>query len=449
MRGLVDVWQGVCDYCKLLMSDVAFNLWIDVLSIEEMKEQNVYLSVDTTFQKTTILNQYKNLIEDGFSSVLGFDVEVSIWAREDAVATEAKQSRHREKSDTVGCEDYDYTFETFIVGGSNKFAHAASLAVSENPSVIYNPLFIYGNSGLGKTHLLRAIQKKVNEKYPDKVVRYTRAEDFMRELMPAIRKGEIDPGIGAISAFHNKYRTCDVFLVDDVQFFSGKEATQEEFFNTFNTLFHDRKQIVLTSDRAPKDIQVLDDRLRSRFESGLLADISLPEFETRVGILQRKSQNLNIDIKEEVIFYIADQLKSNIRQLEGVVKKMQAYYMLESVNPSIESAKKAIKEIRNDDQPEPVTIQKIVLECARTYRVEPADVRSDKRDAMITKARQVAMYITRDITSMPYASIGAEFGGRDHSTVKHAVTKIDNLVKTSDYEKSIIKDIVKNIRSDA
>ena len=443
MKSLKDVWSSVKDYCQSQMSDVAFNVWIDVLSPVDMKEKDVFLFVKTPFQKGVIIDNYRSLLKAGFKSVLGFDVNINISTEDDMPNTS-----NNDDIENMANHDYEYTFDTFIVGGSNKFAHAASLAVSENPSVIYNPLFIYGNSGLGKTHLLKAIHSKINEKFPNKVVQYVRAEVFVRELMPAIRKGEVDIGTSAISAFHNKYRTCDVFLVDDVQFFAGKESTQEEFFNTFNTLFQDGKQIVMTSDRPPKDIQTLDERLRSRFESGLLSDIASPEFETRVGIIQRKSQILNLDLKEDVIYYIAEQLKSNIRQLEGVVKKLQAFSILNNETPNISAAQNAIRDIRNDDKPEPVTVERVIDEVARTYQVSPDDIRSNRRDAPISKARQIAMYVIREITAMPYATIGREFGDRDHTTVVYAIQKIDKLVKKNSYEKSTISDIIKNIHGE-
>ncbi len=442
MESLNEVWSQVKEYCRANMSSVAYNVWIDVLSPVEMKTGEIFLFVKTPFQRSVIMDNYSSILRSAFESVLGFKVKINISTEEDNPSA----APDKPVNNSVTSHDYEYTFDTFIVGSSNKFAHAASLAVAENPAVIYNPLFIYGNSGLGKTHLLKAIQNTINEKYPDKIVRYVRAEDFMRELIPAIRSGDIQGGTSAISAFHDKYRNCDVFLVDDVQFFAGKDSTQEEFFNTFNSLYQDCKQIVMTSDRPPKDIKTLDERLRSRFESGLISDVQPPDFETRVGIIQRKAQLLGLDLKEDVIYYIAEQLKSNIRQLEGVVKKIKAFSMLNSDRPTISVAQNAIRDIRNDDQPEPITVERIINEVARTYMVTADDIRSQKRDAPISRARQIAMYIVREITSMPYANIGKEFGDRDHTTVVYAIQKVEKLIKQNAHEKATVSDIIKNIQ---
>lgn len=441
MESLKEAWAKVKEYCKENISSVAYSVWINELSPVDIKGNEIKLYVKTPFQKSVIMDNYASVIKSGFESILGFDVNINIITEQDSPASSTEKEEKSELS-----SDYEYTFDNFVVGSSNKFAHAASLAVAENPAVIYNPLFIYGNSGLGKTHLLRAIQNTINNKYPEKVVRYVRAEDFMRELIPAIRSGDIQGGQSAISEFQNKYRGCDVFLVDDVQFFAGKDSTQEEFFNTFNSLYQDHKQIVMTSDRPPKDIKTLDERLRSRFESGLISDIQPPDFEMRVGIIQRKAQMLGLNLKEDVIYYIAEQVKSNIRQLEGVVKKLKAFSMLGSDNPNISMAQNAIRDIRNDDQPEPITVERIINEVARTYMVTPEDIRSQKRDAPISRARQIAMYIVREITSMPYVNIGKEFGDRDHTTVVYAIQKIEKLLKRNSHEKATVDDIIKNIQ---
>ncbi len=443
MESLKEAWEKVKEYCKENISSVAYSVWINELSPVDIKGNEVTLFVKTPFQKSVIMDNYASVIRSGFEAVLGFGVNISIVTEDDSPSVPSE----KETESINLSSDYEYTFDNFVVGSSNKFAHAASLAVAENPAVIYNPLFIYGNSGLGKTHLLRAIQNTINNKFPNKVVRYVRAEDFMRELIPAIRSGDIQGGQSAISEFQNKYRNCDVFLVDDVQFFAGKDSTQEEFFNTFNSLYQDHKQIVMTSDRPPKDIKTLDERLRSRFESGLISDIQPPDFEMRVGIIQRKALLLGMRLKEDVVYYIAEQVKSNIRQLEGVVKKLKAFSMLGSDNPSISMAQNAIRDIRNDDQPEPITVERIINEVARTYMVTPEDIRSQKRDAPISRARQIAMYVVREITGMPYVNIGKEFGDRDHTTVVYAIQKIEKLLKRNSHEKATVDDIIKNIQN--
>ncbi|MEG1943112.1 MAG: chromosomal replication initiator protein DnaA, partial [Angelakisella sp.] len=336
--------------------------------------------------------------------------------------------------------EYEYTFDTFIVGSSNKFAHAASWAVASNPAKAYNPLFIYGDSGLGKTHLVCAICEEVKKNNPTFNILYVKGEEFTNELINAISHHETN-------TFHEKYRAADMLAVDDIQFIGGKESTQEEFFHTFNTLFHGGKQIVLTSDRPPKEIKTLEDRLRTRFEWGLLADIQAPDFETRVAIIRRKAELLNFVIPDDVSEYIANRLKNNIRQLEGVVKKMKAYKQLAGSNPTILLAQSAIKDILSDHQPLPMTVDRIITEVARTYGVTPEEVRSSKRSSMISVARQVAMYIIREVTPMSMADIGEEFNNRDHSTVVYACQQVQkNMVKDSHY-KETVDDIVKNIRT--
>ena len=336
-------------------------------------------------------------------------------------------------------DNYEFTFDTFIVGPSNKFAHAACMAVASRPATLYNPLFIYGNSGLGKTHLLYAITNQIKEENEDVNIIYIKGDDFTNELIDAIRKG-------TTADFRQKYRKADVLLVDDIQFIAGKESTQEEFFHTFNTLYESKKQIVLTSDRPPKDIATLEDRLKTRFEWGLTADIQPPDFETRIAIIKRKAELLDLEVSDQVCEYIANKLKSNIRQLEGAVKKLKAYNLLEEKAPNISTAQAAIRDIINNDQPAPVTIEKIIEEVGRTFGVSPADIRSSKRNAAISNARQIAMYVVREITQLPMASVGAEFGGRDHSTVVYATQQVEKNMTRDPRTKATVEDIIKNIR---
>ena len=336
--------------------------------------------------------------------------------------------------------DYDYTFDTFIVGSSNKFAHAAALAVATHDTRNYNPLFIYGDSGLGKTHLLFAIMNEVKNRKPDALVVYVKGEQFTNELIAAI-------GHQATPEFREKYRKADYLLVDDIQFIAGRDSTQEEFFHTFNTLYESGKQIVLTSDRPPKEIKTLEDRLRTRFEMGLMADIQPADFETRIAIIQRKAELLHIDMPLEVEEYIANNLKSNIRQLEGAVKKIKANSLIYENKPiTILMAQNSIRDILNDSQPVPVTIGKIITEVARTFNVSEQDIKSNKRAANISRARQVAMYVIKDITQMSMAAIGDEFGGRDHSTVVYAISQTEKAMKTDSRLRETIEDITKNVR---
>ena len=304
----------------------------------------------------------------------------------------------------------------------------------------YNPLFIYGPSGLGKTHLMTAIANEMRRNDPNLNIVYVTGETFANELIEAIQKKQ------DTSLFHDKYRNADVLLVDDVQFIAGKDSTQEEFFHTFNKLHSEGKQIVLTSDRPPKDIKILEDRIRSRFESGLIADISTPDFETRIAIIRRKAELLDLNLPDEVAEFIANRLKTNIRQLEGAVKKLKALKHLAGSQPSIAMAQSVIRDILTDDQPIPITVEKIIAEVANVYGVSPDDIRSNKRSSQISNARKVAIYVVREITQMPLASIGMEFGGRDHSTIVYAVNSISQSIQKDSSLKELVETLIKNIR---
>ena len=429
METLQDVWREICDYCKTQVNEVTYNAWFDLLSLKRIDGSDAVLYVKTDFQKKIILENYKHILDDAFLEVLKFPVNIKIETDSDKPISPIKVPD--------SSAQYDYTFDTFIVGSSNRFAHAASLAVAENRDVMYNPLFIWGNSGLGKTHLLSAISSKIKENFPDKKIVYVTCENFTNEVIYCIQHG-------TTQKLRDKYRTADVLLMDDIQFIGGKEATQEEFFNTFNELYDNHKQIVLTSDRPPKDISTLTDRMVSRFEAGLISDIQPPEYETRVGIIKRKAQLMNFDLDEEIISYIADHVKCNIRQLEGVVKKLQAYSLIYN-NITLSVAEGAIRDIKRDDIPQPVTIQKIVDEVSKTYSVSIEDIFSKKQDAPISHARQVAMFVVRKITEMPYKSIGKEFGGKNYATVIYSCNNVEKLCATDEVEDKKIETIMKNL----
>lgn len=439
MESFLDVFKLACEYCRAELSEVAYGLWIADISPIGFDGSTVSLFVRTEFKKSIVEEKYLPLLRRAFESVLGFEVALKFTCEEAAAAPVVPVAEPLVGSPPFGGE-YEYTFDTFIVGSSNKFAHAASWAVASNPAKAYNPLFIYGDSGLGKTHLVCAICDEVRRDNPDFNILYVKGEEFTNELITAISRKETQ-------LFHDKYRAADMLAVDDIQFIGGKESTQEEFFHTFNTLFHGGKQIVLTSDRPPKEIKTLEDRLRTRFEWGLLADIQPPDFETRVAIIRRKAELLKFAIPDDVSEYIANRLKNNIRQLEGVVKKMKAYQQLAGSNPTILLAQSAIKDILSDHQPLPMTVDRIITEVARTYGVTSADVRSTKRSSAISTARQVAMFIIREITPMSMSSIGEEFSNRDHSTVVYACQQVaKNMLKDRHY-KETVDDIVKNIRT--
>lgn len=426
------------------LSPTAYSLWIAPLKPIEIKDSEIILALNNDFQKDIVMTKYSEKLCKSFKEVLGFDVRLKILVEENEPqninTTKEEKKQLEEKIVSLDeFKDYPYTFKTFIVGSTNTFAYAACKAVAQNQTGAYNPLFIYGPSGLGKTHLLLAIKHEVNLKKPNLNVLYINGESFTNEFISAIEREKT-------REFHEKYRNVDYLLMDDIQFLAGKTQTQEEFFYTFNDLHQIGKQIVLTSDRPPKEIKTLEDRLRTRFEWGLLADIAPSDFETRVAIIRRKSELLNVTIPDDVINYIAKNLKNNIRQLEGAVKKIKAFELLAGSPPSMNMAHSIIKDILNDNQPTPVTIEKIIGEVSKTFNISEKDIKSTKRQSKIAKARHIAIYIVREITQAPYEEIGKEFSNRDHSTITHSLKQVDNIMKKDPKQKEIIEDIIKNIR---
>ena len=451
------------------ISATAYNLWIKPLEPISFKDNVASLSLQSVFQRN-ITSNYLPRIERAFEEVLGFPVTVQILVEEEMqngsfpppaapapepppaaapfVPTYGEPVQPEEvpqlttKESELLTGEYDYTFENFIVGSRNEFAYTAckSIAMADfYAPKPYNPLFIYGPSGLGKTHLLMAIKHVVQQRNPQLSIVYTNSENFTHDVVYHLKKQ-------TMPELREKYRSADFLLIDDIQFLSGKEQTQEEFFHTFNELHQHGKQIVVTSDRPPKDVQALEDRLRSRFESGLLADISPPDTETRIAIIKRKAELLQLDISDEIVNFIAGKLKSNIRQLEGAVKKLKINRVLTGDPITLPNAQGVIREILNDEQPVPVTVEKIIEEVSRTFEVSPEDIRSNKRSGPISTARQIAIYIVREITQISMKQIGQEFGGRDHTTIVYTLKKVEELMSTNPHEKGIIEDLIKNIR---
>ena len=438
MESFDQAWELICDYCRSRITDVAYKTWFDRLKPLSLDFEAGVAQIEAPneFHKQTLLRCYSDLLGEAFQSVFGSQIAFAITVPEERKAAPAPSAES---------DGYDLTFDTFVVGPSNRFAHAACQAVASQPATLYNPLFIYGNSGLGKTHLLNAIANEFKKNYPDRSVVYAKSEAFTNEIIEAIARG-------TTPAFREKYRKADLFLMDDIQFIAGKISVQEEFFHTVNTLYEAKKQIVLTSDRPPKDISTLDDRLKTRFEWGLTADVQPPEFETRIAIIIRKAESVGLDIPETVCEYIANRLKNNIRQLEGAVKKLRAFHLLENKPINIATAQAAISDIINNNQPAPVTVDKIIEEVARTFSgnvpggITPEDIRSKKRNANISMARQVSIYIAREITNMSMVEIGQTFGGRDHSTVVYAIRQAEQNIKKDPRTKALVDDIIKNIR---
>ncbi len=429
MDSFAELWEMVKEECKKQVSESIYNVWFKDMELVSFDDNRVVIAL-SDFKRKIVESRFMDKLESSFKNVIGFDIQIVLVDVEKAAPIKVE-----ENEDTLSDED---TFDSFIVGASNKFAYAAANAVANDPGGKYNPLFIHGNSGLGKTHLLNAIAHQVKLTHPEANIVYTRGESFTNELVKYI-------GQKSTEAFHDKYRSADILLVDDVQFIAGKDSTQEEFFHTFNALYQAGNQIVLTSDRPPKEISLLEDRLRNRFEWGLMADIQSPDLETRMAIIKRKAEILNFDLPDDIVQYIAEKLKNNIRQLEGAVKKMQAFVTMQGMPVNIMTAQTAIKDIIVDNSPTPVTINKIVTEVARTYGADSADIYSKKQNAQTTEMRQMAIYIVREMTGLSTKLIGREFG-RDHSTIVYSLDKFTKRYNEDSKIRSVVDNIIKNIR---
>lgn len=434
------------------LPEVAMNLWINPIKPVKINNNKVILAVSSEYCKQILEANYRTRLQNHFREILGFDVEIEfiVEGSTDSKASSANSSIDpiielqddvvmKEKLEsTVANSNYKHTFDTFIVGESNRLAYVACKSAAEGKGANYNPLFIYSEPGLGKTHLLSAVKNEILRRNPTANVIYVAAETFVSEFVNAIR-------INQTEAFKRKYRSADVLLVDDVQFFSGKTESQAELFHTFNELHSNGKQIILTSDRPPKEINDIEDRLLSRFEWGLLADIGAPEFETRLAIIKRKAELLGLNIPNNVMEYMADKLKNNIRQLEGAIVKMNALCLVTEGSPTIVMAQNVIRDILTDQQPVPVTVEKVINEVAHIYNVTAEEIRSSKRSAEISTARQVAIYVVHKVTGLSYTAIGQEFGGRDHSTIVYAINKVKSIIKKDNSYRATIDDLVKNI----
>ncbi len=441
------------------ISDTAREMWLNSL-VPVKLEGNVFtFSTDSDFKRETIIALYKNHLEEQLKNILGVPVEMNIIvinektgatggtgaktaASADTGAAGSGSSGISSAGDISGSFDkkMTYTFDNFIVGPSNNLAFAAAKAVSIKQHERYNPLFIYGDSGLGKTHLLSAIQFEMQKNYPGINIIYIPAETFTNEFLHSIQTNTVED-------FDEKYRSADALLIDDIQFIAGKDQTEEKFFHIFNELYNQNKVIVLTSDRPAKEIKSISDRLRTRFSSGLIADVKPPEYETRLAIIQRKADLLHFTISEEVIDHIARKLKSNIRQIEGVVIKLNALYNMSQIKPNINVAQTVINDIVTDHQPVTVTVDKIINEVGKIYNIDPDDMRSTRRTANISLARKVAMYVIQDVTGMSYEAIGQEFNGRDHSTVVYAMKSVKEEMERDSGFRSVVEDIIKNVKT--
>jgi chromosomal replication initiator protein len=440
-----EIWEKTLNIIKGELTEVSFNTWIKSITPISIEDDSVKLSVPNDFTRGILDSRYKELIVNALKLITSkkYNVDFLILSEEALDSTEPKQRKESRSKIMVNDEmstmlNPKYTFDSFVIGNSNRFAHAASLAVAEAPAKAYNPLFIYGGVGLGKTHLMHAIGHYILQNNPKSKVVYVSSEKFTNELINSIKD---DKNVD----FRNKYRNIDVLLIDDIQFIAGKERTQEEFFHTFNALHESNKQIILSSDRPPKEIPTLEDRLRSRFEWGLIADIQAPDFETRMAILKKKADVENLNIPNEVMVYIATKIKSNIRELEGALIRIVAFSSLTNKETSVELAAEALKDIISSRQSKQVTIDLIQDVVANYFNLKVDDLKSSRRTRNVAFPRQIAMYLSRKLTDMSLPKIGEEFGGRDHTTVIHAYEKISTNLKVDESLQNAVNDLAKRI----
>ena len=422
---LSGIWEEIKQSLKNELPQTIIDLWIAPLNVHSFEDNAITLEAKTELSCKIAGERYIPLIARGFSEMLGFEPEVRIVfmgektsvediKRQIRIEKEEKAEEHVERPFGMLPQNYnfEYTFDNFIVGNSNKFAHAACTAVAARPAMDYNPLFIYGPSGLGKTHLLSAIVNEIKKKKPDVRVIYIKGDDFTNEMIESLSKHEM-------AKFHNRYRNCDILLIDDIQFIAGKDSTQEEFFHTFNTLYEEHKQIILTSDRPPKDIQTLEERLKTRFEWGLIADIQPPDLELRTAIIKKKAEQIRIELPEDVLSFLAENLRSNIRQIEGAIKKLSAKSFLSGQEITMEMAKSCLSELLGGAEPINITVDKVFSAVFNKYNISKEELIGSKRSKDIAHARHVAIYLIREITEMSFPNLGRLFN-RDHTTVMNS-----------------------------
>ncbi len=440
MKNLIANWERTLELLKPELTAVSFDTWVYPLTPVKIdhKENKLYLSLYNDMAKSILEGRYITVIENAVKEAFGKKLKVIFIYSEDPQVNQEDMGF----SDELYLNP-KYIFNTFVIGNNNRFAHAASLAVAESPSKAYNPLFIYGGAGLGKTHLMHAIGHYILQQNPKTKVLYVSSEMFTNELIKAIRE---DKNV----EFRNKYRSIDVLLIDDIQFIEKKERTQEEIFHTFNTLYEANKQIIISSDRPPKEITTLEERLRSRFEWGLIADIQPPDYETRVAILRNKSELEGLETTEsllEVIGVIAEKIQSNIRELEGAFIRVIAYANLTGQKINRELAKEVLKDVFASKE-RPITPELVKKHVCKHFNIKQVDMESAKRSRELAFPRQIAMYVCRDLTSMSLPKIGESFGNRDHTTVLHACDKISGEIRSNESLRDIVKEIEKAVRED-
>ncbi len=438
---------------KLEITDAARKIWIDPIQPVSFRNKKFVLFAADDYVRHIVEENYLSVFKEKFMEILGFEVDVEFMDNdeehnfpttitvkmcepipdiEDDIYTKNKLQQAEKNG------NYQHTFDTFIVGESNRLACAACKAIAKGEARNYNPLYIYSEPGLGKTHLLCAVKNEILLTHPEYNIVFVSAEAFVNEFVNSVRNDNTED-------FKRKYRTADMLLVDDVQFFAGKKESQNELFHTFNDLHSAGKQIILTSDRPPKEINDIETRLLTRFEWGLSTDIAPPEFETRLAIIKRKAELLNMRLPNNVMEYMADKLKNNIRQIEGAIVKMNAMSMLTESVPTLMMAQNIVRDVMTEQQPVPVTVEKVITEVSHIFNVSPEEIRSQNRNSQVSTARQVAIYVISKVTGLSYTSIGKEFGGRDHSTIVYATNKVKKVMQKDPTYKATIDDLIKNI----
>ena len=474
VREDASVWLKAREIIKKdLNNDQTFSIWFSPIEFSSINKDTIVLKVPNKFFKGWLLDRYMDLLNSGVQKASGKELRVEFslanpddesygknqdspraGSREAPVPQAAKPDEKKAEKAGSGFWPFSktnqapakeiglnpkYTFDSFVVGSSNRFAHAASMAVSDSPAKAYNPLFIYGGVGLGKTHLMHAIGQRVSQKHPKTKILYMSSEEFTNQLIGAIQNR-------STTDFRKKYRSVDVLLIDDIHFIAGKESTQEEFFHTFNALYDAHKQIVVSSDRPPKEIQALEERLVSRFEWGLVTDIQPPDFETRSAILRKKLERESLTLPEDVLSFLAEKIKTNIRELEGALIRVVAYGKLIGREVTLELVKEVLKDMISEGEKK-ITVDLIQKKVCEYFDITPSDMRAKKRSKTVAYPRQVAMYLTRRLTDYSLPEIGEHFGGRNHSTVIHACEKIENELKVKSGLAQLVDGLVKNIRS--
>lgn len=441
-----NLWDKILEYTKQEIGEQAFENWFTQTKLASMTESSVIIQVPSNFFKDWIYDHYRDILNIAILKTVGKGLPVTFEIKEEKLQKSnrpAGQAQAAPPEKTSQRKPFylnpKYTFEGFVVGSSNRFAHAATLAIAEAPAKAYNPLFIYGGVGLGKTHLMQAACHYISEMHGNLKLFYTTSESFTNELINGIQNR-------TTQKFREKYRSVDVLLIDDIHFIAGKEATQEEFFHTFNALYDGHKQIVLSSDRPPKTIPGLEERLVSRFEWGLVTDVQPPDFETRIAILKKKAERNGSKLPDDILYFIAETIKTNIRELEGALIKLIAYSALENKKVTLELTKEILKNAGSEDSKK-ITLELIQKKVADYFDIKPSDMKTKKRTRQVAYPRHIAMYLAREMTSLTLPDIGDHFGGRDHSTVIHACSKIELDSKKNQNVKNLVQKLMLDIKS--